>query len=286
MQSSSKTATRSNGRHRQPAAKTAKAKSFPGVTTAALTLTASGAVIVTGIGGPAAADEGDLTAALNLLGKKPAPPTAPENSGLLAGPAQSDRESQSSTSRSSLRVERTGDLIEELQKSAQTEQERRARAEAAAKASRAKERAELEAKQKAAIEAAQRWVLPVSGYRITATFGSSGSRWSQGHTGDDFAVPTGSRVGSLSTGTIIGAGWDGAYGYKVEIRHWDGTVSWYCHLTSISVNVGEDVTPGEEIGRSGSTGNSTGPHLHLEIHPKGGAAVSPRSWLADRGIDV
>ncbi len=294
MQTGTKPAPSSNGRHRQPAARSNRGITLPGATAAALTLTASGAVIATGIGGPAAADEADITAALNLLGKKPTT-AAPEVSGLLSAKdpdarAASDiRNAPPLTSRSAALAGRAVEVAAAAKKAADAEQDRKNRAAAAAaaeKAAKAKERAALAAKQKAALESVRRWVLPVSGYRITATFGSSGGLWSKGHTGDDFAVDSGTRVGSLTSGTVIRAGWEGAYGYKVEVRHWDGTVSWYCHLSSISASVGEDLAPGEELGRSGSTGNSTGPHLHLEVHPGGGSAVSAINWLSDHGVDV
>ncbi|TDC46241.1 M23 family metallopeptidase [Jiangella ureilytica] len=131
----------------------------------------------------------------------------------------------------------------------------------------------------------KRWLLPVEGYRITAGFGAGGSMWSNRHTGLDFAAPTGTEVMSLSAGEIIFAGYDGPYGNKIVIRHWDGTETWYCHLSRFVLRSG-DVMPGEVIGRVGSTGNSTGPHLHLEVHPDGGDPVNPRSWLEDHGVNV
>jgi murein DD-endopeptidase MepM/ murein hydrolase activator NlpD len=67
------------------------------------------------------------------------------------------------------------------------------------------------------------------------------------------------------------------------VRHWDGTETWYCHLSRYVLRSGE-VQPGTQIGSVGSTGNSTGPHLHLEVHPDGGDAVNPRSWFAERGL--
>jgi murein DD-endopeptidase MepM/ murein hydrolase activator NlpD len=151
------------------------------------------------------------------------------------------------------------------------EQQRQEAAEAAA-------RAEREAK---------RWVNPLGGsYRITAGFGSTGRMWSRGHEGIDLAAPQGTEVRALSRGEIIFAGWDGPYGQRVAVRHWDGTVSWYAHLSRI-VQEGGTVEPGTVIGRVGSTGNSTGPHLHLEIRPNGSdTPVNPRTWLAEQGLDL
>ncbi len=151
------------------------------------------------------------------------------------------------------------------------EQQRLDAAEAAA-------RAEREAK---------RWVSPLTAnYRITAGFGSTGRMWSAGHEGLDLAAPQGSEVRALSRGEIIFAGWDGPYGQRVAIRHWDGTVSWYAHLSRIVQESGA-VEPGTVIGRVGSTGNSTGPHLHLEIRQNGGdTPVNPRAWLAEQGLNL
>jgi murein DD-endopeptidase MepM/ murein hydrolase activator NlpD len=149
------------------------------------------------------------------------------------------------------------------------EKQRREAAEAAA-------RAEREAK---------RWLLPLSSYRITAGFGSGGAMWSSLHTGLDFAASMGTDVMAISSGEIVFAGWDGPYGNKIVIRHWDGTEVWYCHLSRFTVRSGE-VAPGDVIGSVGSTGNSTGPHLHLEVHPEGGDAVNPRTWLEEHGVSV
>lgn len=175
---------------------------------------------------------------------------------------------------------------------AREREEREVRARAAAEAARieaarvaAIKAAEAAAAEEARIEAGRDWVSPVSDYRITATFDQAGGRWARNHTGIDLAAPTGTKVRSISSGKVIFAGNDGAYGNKIAIEHWDGTVSWYCHLDSFDVQSGR-VQTGDLIGRIGTTGNTTGPHLHLEIHPGGGDAVNPRSWLADHGVDL
>jgi murein DD-endopeptidase MepM/ murein hydrolase activator NlpD len=104
------------------------------------------------------------------------------------------------------------------------------------------------------------------------------------HEGNDFGTPVGTRLGSMSTGTVIFAGVEGGYGNKVEIEYWDGTVSVYGHMSEIDVVVGQKLAPGDLVGLSGNTGHSTGPHLHLEIHPGGGAAIDPAPWLHDHGL--
>lgn len=161
---------------------------------------------------------------------------------------------------------------------------RKEAAERAARARRARELAEQRARERA--EAlARRWVVPTTGYRITATFGSSGRMWSSTHTGTDFAAPSGTPVYAAASGTVIFAGWDGPYGNKVEIRHADGTVTWYAHMSAIYVSPGE-IVAGDTIGAVGATGNVTGPHLHFEVRPGGGEPVNSLSWLREQGADV
>jgi len=160
---------------------------------------------------------------------------------------------------------------------------REARAEAAARASRAQARQKLHDQQLKALAMAHRWVMPVQTFRFSSDFGM---RWGRLHAGDDLAAPIGTRIGALSSGTVVFAGHESGYGNKVEIRHWDGTVSWYGHMSKIVVKVGQQVTPGEKIGEVGNTGHSTGPHLHLEIHPDGGGPVDPQPWLAKHGLKI
>jgi murein DD-endopeptidase MepM/ murein hydrolase activator NlpD len=149
---------------------------------------------------------------------------------------------------------------------------KRASALAAAKA-----KAELAAK--TARESATRCQIMVTRYHITATFGQGGSRWAHNHTGLDFAAPIGTRIGAVMKGVVIFADWAGPYGRQVQVRHEDGTVTWYNHMSKFSVSVGETVYAGDQVGAVGMTGNTTGPHLHFEVHPGGGEAVDPDPWL-------
>ena len=168
---------------------------------------------------------------------------------------------------------------EQSAEAAQKAADARAAALKAKKAADAKKAAEARAR---AIARAHRWVIPVSNYTLTSGFGW---RWGKMHPAQDLACPIGTPVHALSSGTVIFAGWSTeGYGYMVKIRYWDGTVSWMAHNSRLVVSVGEQVSPGEIVSYSGSTGNSTGPHVHLEIHPDGGAAVAPRTWLANRGV--
>ncbi|MFD5203101.1 transglycosylase family protein [Streptomyces sp. NPDC058375] len=113
--------------------------------------------------------------------------------------------------------------------------------------------------------------------------------WSSGyHTGVDFPVPTGTSVKSVAPGRVVSAGWAGAYGYEVVIRHSDGKYSQYAHLSALHVRAGQSVSGGQRIARSGSTGNSTGPHLHFEIRtgPGYGSDVDPLAYLRAGGVRV
>ena len=168
-----------------------------------------------------------------------------------------------------------------------------AKAKAAAekkKAEEAKKKAEEEARKKAEAERlaalAKQYSLPTSSYTLTSHFGDAGTMWSSGHhTGLDFAAPTGTLLKAIHTGTVTEAGWAGAYGYRTVLTLEDGTELWYCHQSSISVSAGQKVNTGDVIGRVGATGNVTGPHLHLEVHPNGGAAIDPLAWLQNKGIN-
>ncbi|MDQ0792485.1 transglycosylase family protein [Streptomyces sp. B1I3] len=113
--------------------------------------------------------------------------------------------------------------------------------------------------------------------------------WSSGyHTGVDFPVPTGTSVKAVASGTVVSAGWAGAYGYEIVIRHSDGKYSQYAHLSALHVREGQRVESGRRIARSGSTGNSTGPHLHFEIRtgPGYGSDVDPLAYLRAGGVSV
>lgn len=157
------------------------------------------------------------------------------------------------------------------------------RASAAARVARSTERAALAAQTLKAVRAAQAhtWRLPIKNYVLTSGFGY---RWGSLHAGEDFAAPVGTDLAAMSTGRVDFAGQESGYGNLVKICYWDGTISFYAHMSSISVSAGQAVGPGHVVGQSGNTGHSTGPHLHLEIHPGGGEAVNPLPWLAVHNI--
>ncbi|MFD7767434.1 transglycosylase family protein [Streptomyces sp. NPDC059787] len=131
-------------------------------------------------------------------------------------------------------------------------------------------------------------VAPVSA-ALGTPYHKAGSAWSKGyHTGVDFPVPTGTSVKSVGAGTVVKAGWEGSFGYQVVVRHADGRYSQYAHLSAISVRSGQSVGAGQRIGRSGSTGNSSGPHLHFEVRtgPGFGSDVDPVAYLRAGGVRI
>ncbi|MGA4797939.1 MULTISPECIES: M23 family metallopeptidase [Streptomyces] len=124
---------------------------------------------------------------------------------------------------------------------------------------------------------------------VTTPYRASGSSWSSGyHTGVDFSASSGTTVKAVGPGTVVSAGWSGAYGNEVVIQHTDGTYSQYAHLSSLSVSSGQSVSGGQQIGLSGSTGNSTGPHLHFEIRtsPNYGSDIDPLAYLRQHGVSI
>lgn len=140
-----------------------------------------------------------------------------------------------------------------------------------------------QAEKRAGVLADNQWVLPLAGYRLTAVFGQYGL-WSSYHTGLDFAADSGTPLVAVARGVITSTGYDGAYGNKTVLTLEDGTEVWYAHQTSIYASVGDLVAPGDVIGSVGSTGNVTGPHLHLEVRPGGGDPVDPRAALVANGV--
>jgi murein DD-endopeptidase MepM/ murein hydrolase activator NlpD len=117
---------------------------------------------------------------------------------------------------------------------------------------------------------------PASG-TLTSKFGR---RWGRMHKGIDIAGPIGTPVNAAADGIVVAAGWSsGGYGNLVEVKHNDGTTTRYGHNNRLSVAVGQVVRQGQQVAEMGSTGHSTGSHLHFEIRPSGGDAVNPIAHL-------
>ncbi|MFD5735419.1 M23 family metallopeptidase [Streptomyces sioyaensis] len=146
---------------------------------------------------------------------------------------------------------------------------------------------------KDAAKKANAWVKPVDKYTLGEPFGIPGSHWAHKHSGQDFVVPTGTAVKAVHKGTVVKAGpWGGgdgpAYGNAIVIQHANGTYTQYAHLSRIEVQVGQQVGTGQQIAKSGSTGNSTGPHLHFEVRtgPDYGSGIEPTGFLRAHGDAV
>ncbi|MGY1580716.1 peptidoglycan DD-metalloendopeptidase family protein [Streptomyces sp. MN13] len=132
------------------------------------------------------------------------------------------------------------------------------------------------------------WVAPVETYEMSAGFGSGGARWANVHTGQDFAVPIGTPVRAVGEGKVVRVVCGGAFGIQIVLEHPDGYYTQYAHLAAVAVDQGERVETGQWIGQAGTTGNSTGPHLHFEVRvtPEHGSGVDPVPWLTERNVPI
>lgn len=120
-------------------------------------------------------------------------------------------------------------------------------------------------------------VTPVSGI-ITSRFGNRESIRSYGHTGLDIAAPAGTSIRAAADGTVTFAGYSGGYGYVVKMSHGNGIETYYAHCSELYVSAGEKIEAGDVIAAVGSTGNSTGNHLHFEVLVDG-TEIDPQNYL-------
>ncbi|MFH9177599.1 M23 family metallopeptidase [Streptomyces albogriseolus] len=174
---------------------------------------------------------------------------------------------------------------EEAARKAAEEAARERAAEEAEKARAEQERAAREAERKRL----NTFVSPIPGSYVSTSYQSGGAIWSSGsHTGIDFHAASGTPVQSVGVGTVVEAGWGGAYGNQVVIKMHDGTYTQYAHLSSIAVSVGQEVTAGQQIGLSGATGNVTGAHLHFEARMSAeyGSDLDPVAYLRSHGVNI
>ena len=121
-------------------------------------------------------------------------------------------------------------------------------------------------------------VRPISGGKITSRFGERSSVRSSTHTGLDLAAPTGTTIKAAASGKVTFAGYKGSYGYMIKIECDNGYEMWYAHCSKLYVSAGVRVSAGDKIAAVGSTGNSTGSHLHFEIR-KNGKALNPQNYM-------
>lgn len=112
------------------------------------------------------------------------------------------------------------------------------------------------------------------------------TQWYGYHPGIDIAPSYGTPIGAAHSGVVTFVGWDDGYGMHVEVAQVDGFATTYSHLSAFTVKVGQVVLAGQKLGNVGSTGYSTGPHLHFEVHVPGGARMDPAVWLTEHGVKV
>ena len=121
--------------------------------------------------------------------------------------------------------------------------------------------------------------LPIKDGKITCAYRKAGKRWSKGyHSGCDFAVKSGTEVLAVADGTVANANWGKSYGTQIVEDLGDGTFFIYAHLSKSLVKPGDKISKGQVIGKSGNTGNSSGPHLHVELRN------GPR-WSTSKDLD-
>ncbi|MFD3823005.1 M23 family metallopeptidase [Streptomyces sp. NPDC058625] len=254
--------TRATGKHRRPSRVhrgTAKAAGVAALTTTGVIGSLSAPALAAG---PAAAQTG-LTPVISM----------------------GDEVAARGDAQASAQHEAAREAAQAAAREAAEEAARERAAEEAAKAREAEERAAREAERKRL----NTFVSPIAGSYVSTGYLSGGAVWSSGtHTGVDFHAASGTPVLSVGMGTVVEAGWGGAYGNQVVIRMHDGTYTQYGHLSSVGVSVGQQVTPGLQIGVSGATGNVTGAHLHFEARTTAeyGSDIDPVAYLRAHGANV
>jgi murein DD-endopeptidase MepM/ murein hydrolase activator NlpD len=128
------------------------------------------------------------------------------------------------------------------------------------------------------------WVNPNPTAVVTSCFGQ---RWGRLHAGVDLAAPDGTPIVAAGAGVVVRAGVAEGYGNAVLIDHGNGFLTHYGHLSQITVAVGQHVATGQQIGAEGSTGHSTGPHLHFEVHQGYYQnPIEPTAWMHGHGVDI
>ena len=180
-----------------------------------------------------------------------------------------------------------GELVKAAERHRRTAEA--AQAAAAAEAAQVAEAAKAQAARAEVAETARRdaarstaggGVQMITG-RVTSGFGV---RWGQAHKGLDIAAPIGTPIHVPLGGEVVDSGPASGFGLWVRVRHDDGTVTTYGHINRSLLRVGQRVTAGQEIAEVGNRGQSTGPHLHVQVETPAGVTINPRPWLDDHGI--
>ncbi|MCP3818555.1 M23 family metallopeptidase [Streptomyces sp. A3M-1-3] len=261
--------TRATGKHRRPSRMTRRSANIAGIATLA------GAGVVGTLSSPAFAAAEPVAATVEDTGL---------NAIVVADTLAEQIDAQAQAQQQA---------ADAAAAKAKAEAEAKKRAEEAKRKAEAKAKAEREAKERAAREAERKrlntFVSPIAGSYVSTAYQAGGAAWSSGsHTGIDFHAASGTSVRAVGMGTVVEAGWGGAYGNNVVVKMNDGTYTQYGHLSSLSVAVGQSVTPGQQIGLAGSTGNSTGPHLHFEARtsPEYGSDIDPIGYLRAHGVNL
>lgn len=128
------------------------------------------------------------------------------------------------------------------------------------------------------------WVNPMPEASVTSCYGQ---RWGRLHAGVDLAAAHGTPIRAVGAGIVVRAGAQAGYGNAVLIDHGNGYLTHYGHLSTITVQVGQRLAVGAQIGQEGSTGHSTGPHLHFEVHEGTYKnPIEPTAWLHEHGVDI
>jgi murein DD-endopeptidase MepM/ murein hydrolase activator NlpD len=128
------------------------------------------------------------------------------------------------------------------------------------------------------------WVAPMARFRLSSCYGR---RWGAMHQGLDFAMPAGTPIRAVGAGTVSAAGWTyRGYGISVVIDHGHGYLTHYAHASKVFVRPGQKVKAGQVIALEGSTGHSTGPHLHFEVHRGMWHQLNPARWLRSHGVKI
>ncbi|AXK33408.1 M23 family peptidase [Streptomyces armeniacus] len=214
---------------------------------------------------------------------------------VVLGDSLADSLTEQASSQSSAAEQAAAEAQAKARAKAAAEAKKKAEAEARKKAAEKAEKAREAEEQRAARAAEAKraaisgYVSPIEGSYVSTPYGAGGGMWSSGtHTGVDFHASSGTSVRSVAAGEVVEAGWGGAYGNNVVVKHSDGTYTQYGHLSSVEVSVGQSVTSGEQIGLSGNTGNSNGPHLHFEARsgPDYGSDIDPVSYLRQHGVSL
>ncbi|MEV0120378.1 M23 family metallopeptidase [Streptomyces sp. NPDC050703] len=271
--------TRATGKHRRPSRLTRTTANAAGV--AALTTTG----VIGSLAGPALAAADD--APIEHTGLTQAISVGDSLADGVDAQAAAQRQAADDAA-AAKKAEEAAKKAEEAAKKRAAEEKRKAEAEAKAKAEK-----EREEKERAARAAERKrlntYASPIAGSYVSTGYQTGGAMWSSGsHTGVDFHASSGTPVHAVGSGTVVEAGWGGAYGNNVVIKMNDGTYTQYGHMSSLGVTVGQTVTPGQQIGLSGSTGNSSGPHLHFEARTSAeyGSDIDPVAYLRAHGVNV